>query len=73
MKVRQGDSPWLPAEVRDESLAGIGLLLNGETDAAVGDIVQIDYCGVLRGAEIKFIHTESGRQRLGLRWQESFD
>ena len=71
LKLRREDGPWLVADVRDESLTGIGLILQDDPNVSVGEIVQINYCDDLRKAEVKFAGPEGDAFRLGLRWCES--
>ena len=41
---------WHEAQVRDESLMGIGLLVANDVQCAGGDVVEIDYLGDIRQA-----------------------
>ena len=70
VKLRSEDGPWHVADVKDESLTGIGLIVPQQLSLPLGSILQIDYCDDMRNAEVMFIKNDphAGTTRLGLRW-----
>jgi len=71
IKLRHERGPWHIANVKDESLTGIGVVLAEPLPLSVGDVVEIDYCDDLREAEVMFVRPageESDGIRAGLRW-----
>ncbi len=71
VKLQCGAGPWFPAHVKDESLTGIGVVVEQPLQLTIGEIVRIDYCDDIRDAEVMSIGVaddETASTRVGLRW-----
>ena len=73
VRICHADIPWCAAEVYDESLTGIGVKVPEEVALRVGEILDIDYYGEQRRAELMHstIDPKSGATQMGLRWCET--
>ena len=74
VQLQLADGQLIVAQVRDESLCGIGVRICGSSNLSQGDVVDIRHSGVLRKATVMNVFADeedATTLRVGLKWHEA--